>query len=370
MTLLHRYTNFIRKRMVLVVIIPWCIYAFYLVFIASPQYESTSQLIVKSSSTGAAFDPASLILPAVTGSSVSNESVLVQAYIESNDMLRYLDKALAISAHYTSKEADIFSRLSSHHSQEDLLEFYREHIIVEIDSTSSIITLKTRAYSPDIAQNINRQLVQRAENFINEINNQVAESRLEFAQSEHDIVEKKLQNAKSELLAFQSQYRVLDPKAEGLAFQQITFSLESSLAQKRAELSALRASMSDNAPEVLSVQREIAALESQIISEKQRITDNDSSSDLSVSEQMANYSNLQVQLELAIQAYSASLITLEKARVETYEQLQHLVTVETPTLPEDYTYPKVIYDLTVFGVFAFLIYGIGRIVIATIRELD
>ncbi len=370
MTLLKRYIDFIRKRMILVVVIPWSIYAFYLVFIASAQYESTSQLIVKSSSTGAAFDPTALILPAVTGSSVSTESHLVQAFIESNDMLAYLNETLGISDHYTSSDADIFSRLSSSYSKEDLLEFYREHILVEVDSTSSIITLKTRAYSSEVAQSINRALVERAENFINEINNQVAESRLEFAQSEHDIVEKKLQNAKSELLAFQSQYSVLDPTAEGMAFQQITFSLESALAQKKAELTALRASMSDNAPEVLSVQREIAALESQIISEKQRITDNGSSSELSVSEQMANYSNLQVQLELAIQAYSASLITLEKARVETYEQLQHLVTVESPTLPEDNAYPKVIYDLTVFGVFALLLYGIGRIVIATIRELD
>lgn len=370
MTVFQKYIAIIRQRMILVVIVPWFFYAFYLVLLASPQYESTSKLIVKSTNTGAAFDPASLLLPAVSGSAVNNESLLVQAFIESNDMLLYLDRTLVISEHYTSADADFFSRLSSGYSKEDLLDFYRDHVTVEVDSTSSIITLKTRAYSPDTAQDINNQLVDRAENFINEINNQVAESRLEFAQSEHDIVEKKLQNAKSELLAFQSQYSVLDPTAEGAAFQQITFSLESSLAQKKAELAALRASMSDNAPEVLSVQREIAALESQIISEKQRITDNGSSSELSVSEQMANYSNLQVQLELAIQAYSASLITLEKARVETYEQLQHLVTVESPTLPEDNAYPEVIYDLTVFGVFAFLLYGIGRIVIATIRELD
>lgn len=371
MTKLKHYIDFLRQRMILVVIIPWVIYAVYLLFLASPRYESTSQMIVKSSSSGAAFDPSSLLLPAVTGASLSsNESLLVQAFIESADMLDFLNNQINLSGHYMSDEGDFFSRLARDHTKEELIAYYHDKISVEVDSTSSIISLKTQAFTPAFAQEINAQLVARAENFINEINNELAEVKLEFAQSEHDIVEKKLQQAKTQLLAFQSKYSVLDPTAEGAAFQQIAFSLESALAQKKAELIALQASMSDSAPEVLSAKREISALESQISQEKLRITDASSTSGLSVSQQMANYSNLQVQLELAIQAYSASLVTLEKARVETYEQLQHLVTIESPTLPEDNAYPKIIYDLTLFGVFAFLVYGIGRIVIATIRELD
>lgn len=369
MNKLKHYINFIKKRMILVVVIPWVIYALYLTLLASPRYESSSQLIVKSSSSGAAFDPSSLLLPAVSGVSLNNESLLVQAFIESNDMLNYLDESIEIAQHYSSSEADIFSRLGASYTKEELLEYFRNKITVEVDSTSSIITLQTQAFTPEFAQRINALLVARAESFINEINNQVAEAKLEFAQSEHDIVEKKLQKAKTDLLAFQAKYNVLDPAAEGAAFQQIAFSLESSLAQKKAQLIALKASMSDSAPEVLSLLREIAALETQIVEEKLRITSNEASQ-LSVSQQMANYSNLQVQLELAIQAYSASLITLEKSRVETYEQLQHLVTVESPTLPEDNTYPKIFYDLALFGVLGFLLFGIVRIVIATIRELD
>ena len=210
----------------------------------------------------------------------------------------------------------------------------------------------------------------KAEEFINNINNNLAKSKLTFAKGEHEIVEQKLQQAKTEILAFQSKYNVLDPTAEGAAFQQIAFSLEATLAQKKAELSTMSTMMSNVAPEVINIKREIAALQKEVEKQKERISTAEGESEaLSVSELMAQYSNLQVQLQLAIQAYSSSLITLENARVEAYQKLQHLVTVESPTLPDDNAYPTVIYNLVLFGVSLLLIYGIVRIIVATIREL-
>jgi capsular polysaccharide transport system permease protein len=121
---------------------------------------------------------------------------------------------------------------------------------------------------------------------------------------------------------------------------------------------------------VINIKREIAALQKEVEKQKERISTAEGESEaLSVSELMAQYSNLQVQLQLAIQAFSSSLITLENARVEAYQKLQHLVTVESPTLPDDNSYPTVIYNLVLFGVSLLLIYGIVRIVVATIREL-
>jgi capsular polysaccharide transport system permease protein len=128
--------------------------------------------------------------------------------------------------------------------------------------------------------------------------------------------------------------------------------------------------MSNMAPEIINIRREISALQKEVEKQKSRInTAEGEGEELSVSELMAQYSNLQVQLQLAIQAYSSSLITLENARVEAYQKLQHLVTVESPTLPDDNAYPKVIYNLVLFGVILLLAYGIIRIIVATIREL-
>ncbi|WP_370244108.1 capsule biosynthesis protein [Alteromonas abrolhosensis] len=359
------------KHKMLLLVLPWVLYSIYLVLLAAPQYESKSQLIVKSSDGGSSFDPSSLLMAAgVSSGSGGPESQLVEAYIQSADMIKYLDKTIGLRDHYMSDKADMFSGLSSSHKQEDFYQFYLDHIDVSVDSASSVISLRTRAFDAEYAQIINQAIVDKAEEFINNINNNLAKSKLTFAKGEHEIVEQKLQQAKTEILAFQSKYNVLDPTAEGAAFQQIAFSLEATLAQKNAELSTMSTMMSNVAPEVINIKREIAALQKEVEKQKERISTAEGESEaLSVSELMAQYSNLQVQLQLAIQAYSSSLITLENARVEAYQKLQHLVTVESPTLPDDNAYPTVIYNLVLFGVSLLLIYGIVRIIVATIREL-
>lgn len=367
---LTQLNSLLKKNKTALLILPWVLYAFYLIVWAAPQYESQSQLIVKSSDGGSSFDPSSLLMAAGVSSGSGNESSLVEAYIQSADMIKYLDSTIQLRDHYTSDEADMFSGLSAEHKQEDFYQFYLDHVDVSVDSTSSVITLRTRAFNAEYAQVINQAIVEKAEQFINTINNNLAKSKLVFAKGEHEIVEQKLQNAKTEILGFQSKYNVLDPTAEGAAFQQIAFSLEATLAQKKAELSTMATMMSNMAPEVINIKREISALQKEVEKQKEKIsTTEGQGQSLSVSELMAQYSNLQVQLQLAIQAYSSSLITLENARVEAYQKLQHLVTIESSTLPDDNSYPTILYNLVLFGVALLLLYGIARIIVATIREL-
>ncbi len=358
-----------KKHTLLVVIVPWVVYALYITLIASPQYISRSQLIVKSSDGGSSFDPSSL-LSSVGATAGGNNSQLIEAFVKSRDMLNYLDNTIQLRDHFIHDGADMFSRLSSSASQEDFLDYYLSHVEVSVDSASSVITVQSRAFSRDYAQLINETIVKHAEHFINDIGNNLAKSKLEFAKGEHAIVEQKLQDAKTQLLAFQSKYNVLDPTAEGAAFQQIAFSMEATLAQKKAEFNTLSTMMSESAPEIINLKRQINALQAQILEQKEKInTADDGINKLSVSELMSRYSNLQVQVELALQAYSSSLVTLENARVDAYQQLEHLVTVESPTLPDESLYPKVVYNLVLFAVVLLMLYGIVRIIIATIKEL-
>ncbi len=367
---LDNITAQIKKRPVLLVVIPWLIYAVYLTFIAAPKYESTSQLVVKSADGANSFDPSSMLMSSVTGVASTNDSQLVVAFVQSADMLHYLDKTIGLREHYISSEGDFISRLSSNHSEEDFIEYYLANTEVIIDSNTSVIELSARAYDPAYAQLISQTIVKRAEQFINEISNNLAKSRLAFAQSEHDIVEEKLQNAKLALIDFQTKYNVLDPNAEGLAIQNIAFSLEATMAQKEAELNTLKRIMSDSAPEIISLKRQIRALEEQISSQKTKISDAlNGDEKLSINQLMAQYSNLQAQAELAMQAYGSSLMTLENARVDTYQQIQHLVTIESPTLPDEAAYPKTVYNLVLFGVMLIMAFIAGRIIIATIKEL-
>lgn len=353
------------------------IFAFYQAFIASPRFESQSKLIVKEPDAMATMDPSFALLSGFGISSASPDNELVKAFIESNDMLEYLEANLSLSMHFKNSDIDFFSRLSNDASKEELLAFYNRLISVEIDDKSQVISVLVQAFEPVFAHQLNEAIVSRAEWFINEIGHRLADEQLSFIQKEHEVIDGKLRKAKSELLGFQRRHNLLDPEAEGLALQQITYRLEAEVASKRAQVGALRSSMSDDAPLVIKSLTELKSLEAQLASERGRLTQQQSAEgelpenekNLSVSMILSKFSEYKINMELALNAYASSQVSLEKSRIEAYRQLKFLVTIETPTTPQEAKYPKVMYNITLFFVVTVMFLGIARIVIATIIEL-
>ena len=73
-------------------------------------------------------------------------------------------------------------------------------------------------------------------------------------------------------------------------------------------------------------------------------------------------------LEFATDLYRSSLTALEAARVEASRKLKHLVVIQSPPLPDAALYPRRLYMLTTLWVFLALLYGIGRLTVATIKD--
>ena len=61
-------------------------------------------------------------------------------------------------------------------------------------------------------------------------------------------------------------------------------------------------------------------------------------------------------------------MALETARIESTRKLKSLVLVETPALPETAEFPRRVYTLIALLMGLFLIYGIVRLIIATIED--
>lgn len=371
-----QFTKFKRPFMLLV-LLPFLLFTFYQLILASPRYESQAKLIVKEPDGMATLDPAMAIMSGFGMGSSNLDTELVKAFIYSNDMLVYLENTLQISKHFSDRQHDFFSRLGNDASRETLLSYYLDRVLVELDEKSQVISIFVQAFDSDFAHLMSKTIVKRAEWYINEIGHKLAKEQLAFVSKEHQLVEKRLQTFKTQLLAFQRRHDLLDPQAEGMALQQIAYGLEGQVAAKQTELTALRNSMSDNAPQVIQAKSELFSIENQLEIERSRLTSEknidkslpEDEQSLSVSEVLARFSDYKINMELALQAYTSSQVSLEKSRIEAYRQLKFLVTVESPTQPQDAKYPEVFYNISLFLAVTLMLFGIGRIVMATVEEL-
>ncbi|WP_250207177.1 lipopolysaccharide biosynthesis protein [Alteromonas oceanisediminis] len=353
------------------------VFSIYQCFFASDRYVSHAKLIVKEQDSAMTLDPSLALLSGFGVGSTGTDTELVKAFIYSNDMLQHIEKTLAFSGHYSSQEYDFFSRLESDASREDLLDFYEQHVEVIVDEKSQVIEVSVQAFEVDYAFKLSTAIVERAEWYINEIGHTLAKEQLRFVEREHQVVDNRLREIKTKLLDFQRRHNLLDPQAEGMAFQKITYTLEAEIALKQTQLRLLLSSMSADAPLVIQTRSELDSLEQQLENERSRLSQQanldpllpESEQSLSVSQLLAKFSEYKIDMELALKAYASSQVSLEKSRIEAYRQLKYLVTVESPTVPEEATHPERFYNISLFLVLNLLLFGIARILVATVYEL-
>lgn len=353
---------------ILLVILPTLLFVFYQTLWASARFESQAQVIVQQPDSMATMDAGMALLSGMGVPSGSSDTELIKAYIYSNDMVEYLNKELKLREHYSQQQADYFSRIRNSDSREDFLAFYQQHISVDINDKSGVVTIYSQAFSADFAQALSNKIVERAEWYINSIGHQLAKAQLSFIQGEHQTIEARLQDAQTKLLNFQQQYNLLDPTAEGMAMQQISYTLEGQIASKQTILKTLKAIMSAKAPQVLAINNELQALKAQLKTERNKLAQN-GELNIPVSEILAKFTDYKVKMELALQAYTSSQISLEKSRIEAYRQIKYLIVVEKSTLSEDNKYPAVFYNISLFLLLSSIVFAIGKIIITTIQEL-
>jgi capsular polysaccharide transport system permease protein len=307
-------------------------------------------------------------LSAIFGSSMASrdDQLMLQAHVLSMDMLRQVDKKLDLRRAYSSPQLDFVFRLDPDATQEEFLEYYRSRVEVEVDDSSGLITIRTQGFTPEVAQAVNQEVIALAERFINESSHELARDQMAFAESELENVRAKLDNVRKRILDFQEEHGILDPTAQAAANTGLTAQLQAMQARYEAELKGLQAYLDDDAPQIQSLQAQIAGIRQQLEAERRGSVTN--SEGMSLNVMAGEYQQMLAELEFVSDAYRGALTALETARIESTRKLKSLVLVESPALPESAEYPRRIYTLVALLMGLTLLYGIGRLIVATIED--
>lgn len=344
------------------VVLPTLLAAVYYGLIAAPEFESISAFTVRSADGGGGMG-LEFFIASVPGSSAGADAMLAQEYILSRDMLAKLESDNDFVAHYRD-HGDFASRLGSDADAEERFEYYSEHVSVEHDSTSGVITLAVRAYSAAKAAELNEAMLRAAEALVNELNERSRRDRIDLAQRQLAAEETRLVAARAALVAFQAEHDEINPLESAAAVLTVRSQLEGELASARAELIALRRTLQPNAPEVLSLRGRITALQAQVDSQTARL----SNGETGFAATIAAFEPLMVEKEFAQQAYQSALAALEMARVEADRQNRYVVSVARPSVPDAPTHPDEVRGVLTVTVICFMLLGVGSLLLASVRE--
>jgi capsular polysaccharide transport system permease protein len=337
------------------VVLPTLLASIYWLGVAANRYEAESKFIVRSPSTTATNQIANL----VQGSSIvrsADDAFAVHAYMRSRDAVRALVVHAGLLERLNRPEADFFWRYPGAifaGNQERLWRHFQSLLTVDYDHSTGISTLKVQAFRPEDARDLAEALLNDSEVLINRMSERAQGDAIQAAEREVQTSRAKALEAQERVTAFRNRVGMVDPGRVSTAALETIARLALEMAQTNAQAAELEKA-SPQSPQMASLHTRIAALDNQILLERQRLA----GSDNSLAPIIASYDRLMLEREFAERTFTSALTSLETARLDAQHQRLFLERISSPQLPDYAKYPSRLLGIFVVFAIAYALYSI------------
>jgi capsular polysaccharide transport system permease protein len=352
------------SKIAVFVLLPTFVAGWYYFFVATPMFSSRTEFVIQQASAGAT--PAASFLTGTTFAT-SQDSVAVQGYLQSQDVMDLLDQDAGFRTHFSDPTIDPIQRLAPDASNSATYALYKKMVKISYDPTEGLIKLEVSATDPDKAVEFSRALLTYAELRVDQLTARLRGDQEKGAAQSFAEAQAQLEAAQRKLVDLQQKTKTFSSEVEvGLITTQIG-TLDAQLTQERLALAQMEANANPNKARMDPVKTRIATLESQINTLRQRLTESgaDGPSIASVqSELVMAQADVATRQMMLAQATSA----METTRIEASRQTRYLSVAVQPVAADDPSYPRAFENTLVVMLIFGGIYLMVTMTIAILRE--
>ncbi|MEM7507550.1 MAG: hypothetical protein AAF415_12470 [Pseudomonadota bacterium] len=355
-------------RLAICVLIPTVVVAWFLWNRASPLYESQSVIRVQSAETGASGGGGGLLsMFGGGGNGTVQDSVAVQKFLMSRDVLKRLDEDHGFISHFQDEDLDYFHRLPQDAFFEDAHAFYQKMVNVSFDPTEGVLEMSIKAATPEDAQRFGQAMIGYAEEMVDRLSDPIREAALADSQTSLKTAQDDLRRKQQIQAELQEQSQIFSMEAELTKEMQIIGALETELEALAAKLTNLRKVTSEQDPRVERLRSEVETKEAQIQARKDKVAgtleNQESLAEINTRLQSANFD-----VTVAMTILSETIAANKAAELEVSRQHRYVAMVDSPSLPDKSTYPKKVQTTALFFLIFLGGYILLSLTISLIRE--
>lgn len=350
---------------VLTVLLPTLAASVYFGALASDVYISESQFVVRNPHRSSANGLGALLQGTSLAPS-NDDTFTVHEFVRSRDALKDLETRLKVRSAYGSERIDLTSRfpgLDWDASFENFHRHYQRHVEIAYDGTSSISVLRIRAYTPELARDINEQLLQMGERLVNTLNQRSRQDLIGVAEREVQVAETRAREAATALASFRSDRAVFDPSSESALQLQGVAKLQEDLIAIEAQLAQLQKVAPEN-PQIAPLRQRAEGLRRVIASQTAKVT----GSAGSLSAKSAGYDRIAIEKTFADRQLASAMAALDAARSDAQRKQLYLERLVQPSLPDAAAEPRRVRGVLTVLLLGLVAWGVASLVISGIRE--
>lgn len=329
----------------------------YLWLFTQDRYVASSEFRISRQDSGGGLDSGlvQLALPGLSETGSADSQIAI-GFIDSADLLLSIEEEFDLIEHYSAPKKDFVFRLDPQALLEERLDYYRERIRAHFDKETGMTVLKVDTFDPGLSHRVNESLLKRAEEFINEINQDVADQQLEFVLGEVERTGKKVIEVNRELIELQNKYRFINPDETIDAAMAAVQAMQLDRLRAETELATLQRD-SPGSPLIEPLESRLRSLRELIDQETAKLSGPERDR---LNQVLMEFRELEIKLEFANKLRSAAEMMLEKNRVEAVSQSRFFSVIQHPFVPEDVGVPRRPYTTGVILVLGVLLFFILR----------
>ncbi len=350
----------------LAVVAPISAVAAYLWLIAEDQYASYLGFSVHREDMSPGLSLLSG-LSSISGSS-SAETDILYDFIFSQQLVASVDAEIDLRKMWSKADYDPIFAYKTDGTIEDLMDFWKDMVSVYYDSTTRLIEVRVRAFTPEDAQLIAQTIFDKSTTIINQLNDVATEDALRYAREDLERTETELREIRAAMTAFRRKHQLIDPSADLATQTTVIAALEEQLVSAQVEMDLLAPNAIQDDPRIESLQRRIQVIQDRIAFERDRLAQGAAGPDGGLVGVVAEYEDLAVDREFAEKAYSAARVAYEGAQIEARRQSRYLAAHVLPTLAESSRFPERAKLLSTSAVFVFMLWAIGGLIYYSLRD--
>ncbi len=317
----------------------------YWLKIASDSYVSEARVLLQKTDQLNSISGDIPVIVSGGGGPNRGDQLLLREYLLSVDMLKKLDAAFDLRAHYSNTQWDFISRTwFQNPPMERFYRYWLSRVDVEYDDYSGVLYVSAQAFEPKKAQDIVTMMVKEGEAHMNQLSHELAQVQVQFLASQVSLSHDRLLEASHALIEFQNRKGLVSPKESMEALSTLIGKLEAQKTEVQTRLDALPASLSSDHPTILMLKKSLQSVDQQIAQKQAELT--------SPARKTLNYANeefqrLEMELGFVQDVYKTALSGLEKGRMDASRTLKKISVFQAPTMPDFPLKPKRFYNTLV-----------------------
>lgn len=354
-------------KLLFFVVAPTMFVAWFLWFKATELYASDSVFIVQGSDSPPQAGGFLSALGGGRGGSGLYDSVAVQSFILSRDVLKRLDREEGFSAHFQRPEIDRLHRLAPDATFEDAFAFYKRMVSVSFDPSEGVLEMRLIATSAPDAHRFSRAIIQYAEEMVNQLADPIRRNALTDAETNLKDAENRLREAQLAAAAVRNKVATFSVEAEVGRQSSIVTGMEVELERLKAKLTNLRRVTGETDPRVERLTAQIETMTAQIAAREGKIT-GDNPNQVSLADINSEIERANFEVRAAMEIFSAAIQTREFARKDVARQHRYLSVVVEPSMADRSNYPHKWQTVGLAFLIFLGLYILASLTISLIRE--